>query len=227
MRALIVIALAVATLAPARAHAKGCHEISHVVGYEKCTRFGMWSRDLDWFPFHLEVGWLHESFSTKPFVLSGVDARTTAMPSEGEPTTVADGASVRWLGGTRLLYGGLEMDSAGLVRQPEFTGLPAGDGSVFAGLGVIGVHTSLWRFAAGIELAAGGRVTAYDYCGSEKSCNQSEVQGAGVVEGRVRVEWFPVQRWSLGVAYGKSLIDDERSLYVFTGIHLRALDGMY
>jgi hypothetical protein len=229
MRAAIVIAIAIAVLAPARAHAKGCHEISHVVGYEKCSRFGTWSRDQDIFPFHFEVGWLHEAFSTKPFQLTASDdARSTTTSSGGsEGLTVGDGAAMRYLGGGRLFYGGLEFDSSGLVRQPEFAGLPPGDGVIMAGLGVFGVHASLWHFAAGVELAAGGRVTMYNYCGNEKSCGQTEAQGAGVVEGRVRVEWFPTQRWSLGVAYGKSLIDDERSFYVFTGIHLRALDGMY
>jgi hypothetical protein len=227
MRAAIVV-LAIAALAP-RAHAKGCHEISHVVGYEKCSRFGSWSRDQDIVPFQIEVGWLHERFSTKPFVLSGDDARTTGTASESsEPATVADGVAVRWLAGSRLVYGGIELDAGGLDQQPQFAGLPEGGGSLMAGLGVFGVHASLWRFAAAVELAAGGRVVSYDYCGGGKtSCNATEIQGGGVVEARVRVEWFATQHWSLGFAYGKSLLDDEHSLSVFTGIHLRALDGMY
>ncbi|HEY1550033.1 MAG TPA: hypothetical protein VGG28_19530 [Kofleriaceae bacterium] len=227
MKAAIIIALAIA-FAPARAHAKGCHEVSHVVGYEKCSRFGMWSRDQDILPFHLEVGWLHERFSTKPFVLSGADARTTTGSSDGgEPATIADGVATRWLAGSRLVYGGIELDAGGLAQQPQFAGLPAGDGSIMAGLGVFGIHASLWHLAGGVELAAGGRVVDYSYCGDAKSCNATEVQGGGVLEARVRAELFVTQRWSLGFAYGKSLIDDERSFYVFTGLHLRALDGMY
>ena len=49
MKALLVIAF-VGAAAP-RAHAKGCHETSNVVGYEHCSRFGSWSRDQDVFPF--------------------------------------------------------------------------------------------------------------------------------------------------------------------------------
>jgi hypothetical protein len=229
MRAAIVIAFAIAILAPARARAKGCHEISHVVGYEKCSRFGKWSRDQDIVPLVMEVGWLHETYPTKPFVLgSDADARTIGGASDTMPSTVSNGVSIRWLAGNRLLYGGLEFDSGGMTQMPQFANLPAGTGATFEGLGVFGVHASLWRFAAGLELAAGARGSMYSYCGNQKSCSETDTVGQGIVEARVRVEWFPVQDWSFGVAWGHSLLDSQdRSFYVFTGIHMRALDGMY
>jgi hypothetical protein len=223
MKALLVIAL-VAALAP-RAHAKGCHEVSDVVGYEHCSRFGAWSRDQDMFPFHMEIGWIHQDFNARPFTLS--DEPVARVAGDGAFGTVADGVAVRWLGGTRLFYGGFELDSSGLTNQPQFPGLPA-DGASWSFLGVVGVHASLWRFAVGAELASGARVTLYSYCGNEKECALEDTQSVGVVDARVRVEMFPTQRWSVGVMYGHSLLEhDAQSLIVYTGFHLRALDGMY
>ena len=224
MKALLVIVL-VAGLAP-RAHAKGCHEVSNVVGYEHCTRFGSWSRDQDVFPFHVEMGWIHQSFTARPFTLS--DQPVARAAADGSSLgTVADGGAVRWVGGTRLFYGGFEMDTSGLTTQPQFAGLPAG-GATWSFLGVFGAHASLWRFAFGAELATGGRVTLYSYCGNEKECALEDTQGSGVLDARIRVDMFPAQHWSLGFMYGHSLIDhDAQSFIVYTGVHFRALDGMY
>jgi|HubBroStandDraft_6_1064221.scaffolds.fasta_scaffold69518_4 hypothetical protein len=224
MKALLVIAL-VAALAP-RAHAKGCHEVSNVVGYEHCSRFGAWSREQAIFPFHMEVGWIHQDFTARPFTLSDEPVARSATDSNSYGTT-ADGVAVRWLGGTRLFYGGFEMDTSGLTNQPQFVGLPAA-GASWSFLGVFGAHVSLWRFAVGAEIAAGARVTLYSYCSGGKSCGLEDTQDTGVLDARVRVEMFPAQRWSLGVMFGHSLLDrDAESLIVYTGFHMRALDGMY
>ncbi len=225
MKALLVIAL-VASLAP-RAHAKGCHEVSTVVGYERCSRFGSWSREENLFPFHMEMGWIHQAFTARQFTLSDEPVARAASDGGSGFGTVADGVAVRWLGGTRLFYGGFELDTSGLTNQPQFPGLPA-DGASWSFLGVFGAHASLWRFAVGAELAAGARVTLYSYCGNEKECALEDTQGTGVLDARVRVEMFPAQRWSIGVMYGHSLLDhDAQSLIVYMGFHLRALDGMY
>jgi hypothetical protein len=220
----LVVVFAVAVLAP-RAHAKGCHEVSRVVGYEHCFRFGGWSRDENLFPFRLEIGWIHQSFTAQPFTLpTGSVAREST--DTGSLGTITDGASVRWLGGGRLVYGGLEMDTSAFDREPQVSNLPAG-GASWSFLGVFGLHVSLWRFSVGAEVAAGARETLFSYCGDQRSCAQEQVESAGQVEGRLRFEVFPVPNWSLGVMYGHSMIDaDAQSLMVFTGLHFRALDGM-
>jgi hypothetical protein len=223
VKTLVIIAI-VASLAP-RAHAKGCHEVSRVVGYEHCFRFGGWSRDEHVFPLRLEVGWIHQDFMAKPLMLSGDAVARTAGDADSL-ATVADGVAVRWLGGGRLVYGGLEMDTSGLEREPQVPDLPA-SGASWSFLGVFGVHASLWRFAFGVEVAAGSRITLFSYCGDQKSCPQQDTQFAGVIDGRVRAEVFPVPNWSLGVIYGHSMFDaSAQSFIVYTGLHFRALDGM-
>ena len=222
----LVLALAIIAGAAPRAHAKGCHEVSAVVGYEHCSRFGAWSRDQPVIPLRFEFGVLHQVYSTRPFVLSGASAARVATES-GMPNTITDGVSSRYLAGNRLFYGGLEIDTGALMQQPQFPDVPPG-GVAWSLLTIEGVHVSLWRLSVGAELATGLRVTTYSYCGDQKSCALSDTEATAEVEARVRVEMFPAEKWSVGFLFGHSLLDaTDRSFMVYTGIHFRALDGMY
>lgn len=225
MKALVLACVAIAAAAP-RAHAKGCHEVSNVVGYEHCSRFGAWSRDQPMFPLRFEWGWLHQDFPTHPFTLPDVPIARVAS-ERGMQNTVTDGVAMRYLGGNRLFYGGIELDTSGLVQEPQFAGLPA-SGVSWSIVTIEGLHWSWWRFSLGAELATGLRVTVYSYCGDQKSCALMDTEAGGVVEARVRAELFPTQHWSVGAMLGHSLIDaTDRSFMVFTALHFRALDGMY
>ncbi|HEY1817986.1 MAG TPA: hypothetical protein VGG74_36840 [Kofleriaceae bacterium] len=223
MKPLVIIAI-IASLAP-RAHAKGCHEVSRVVGYEHCFRFGGWSRDEAVFPLQLDLGWFHQSFMARPFTI------TTEAPGREsiEPSTlgaITDGLSMRFLGGSRLVYGGLEMDTSALENMPLIPDLPE-SGASWSFLGVFGLHASLWRFTVGAEVAAGARIALFSYCDGGKACAQEDVQSLGVVDGRVHFEVFPHPNWSLGVMYGHSLLDaNDQSFMLYTGLHFRAIDGM-
>jgi hypothetical protein len=223
MKTLVMAAVAVGTLAPS-AHAKGCHEISHVVGYEHCSRFGMWSRDQDIPSLRIEWGWVEHRFEARPFQLPTEPlVRTSA---DGSLETVANGFAHRILYGAPLIYGGIELQAAGLSTQPAVPGLPASGVSV-AALGVVGAHASLGRFASAVELAGGARYTGYDYCAT-KDCPLYTDQGAAELEARARFDVFLGQHWSFTFAYAHSLIDrNDSSIFVFTGIHIRPMDGMY
>jgi hypothetical protein len=140
---------------------------------------------------------------------------------------VTDGVSSRYLGGNRLFYGGLELDTSGLVQEPQFPGLPS-TGVSSSVLTIEGVHVSWWRFSIGAEIATGLRVTTYAYCNDTKNCLLSDTEATAQVDARIRIEVFPAERWSVGVLVGHSLLDaTDRSFMVYTGIHFRALDGMY
>lgn len=222
MKALAMAAVAVAAVAT-HAHAKGCHEVSHVVGYEHCTRFGTWSRDQDIPAIRIEWGWIEHRFDARPFQLPTEPLLRT---QDGSLETVANGFAHRILYGAPLIYGGLELQAAGLTTQPIFPGLPPTGVSV-AALGVVGAHASLGRFAGALEVAGGARYTGYTYCAT-KNCALYVDQGAGELEARARFDVFLGQQLSFSFAYAHSVIDrDDSSVFVFFGIHIRPMDGMY
>jgi hypothetical protein len=69
-RPLVVLALAASVIAARPAAAKGCHEKSHVVGHERCSRFGEWSRDQPILPLWVDVGFMRHSFQSQPVMLA-------------------------------------------------------------------------------------------------------------------------------------------------------------
>jgi hypothetical protein len=215
MKLLVLAAIAVAR----PVHARGCHEISHVVGYEHCNRFGAWSRDEDILAFTMEFGWVHHDYEARPFTLSG-------QSTTGSLATEADAGAWRTLIASPIIYGGLELQLGGLSTQPELTGLPS-SGSAGALLGIVGAHGSMGRFAGALELAAGGRYTFYCY-DSTRTCPVGVTQNAAELEARARVDVFFGSTVSFAFAYGHSLVDrDDHSVFLIFGFHRRPNDGMY
>jgi hypothetical protein len=210
---------------PVRAEAKGCHEVSGVVGYEKCTWFGTWSRDVDVPPLWLDFAFFHHRYVSEPFTLDQTAARAGTPESLA---TLADGFSFRALYG-RLLYGGIELNTGWLVTTPQPTGMTkVGYAIDMEGHAVAGVHVALWRFGIGTELAAGGRAEDLVNCNAKNpACHQVDVwQTRRELEARVHADLFVAPTWSFGVSFGKSLIDrDDTRFMVYTGLHFRALDG--
>lgn len=222
MKALLVL-LVIAI--PVRAHAKGCHEVSSVVGYEHCSWFGTWSRDTPVFPFWLDLTYYHHSYASEPYSLEASAAHTAAP---GDLATTAQGFLFRMLAG-RLVYAGIELGGGALSTRPRaLDGAMPAFGSAGEGHLIVGAHVALWRFGLGAELAAGGRFEVLASCDPHvAACMQaSDTQARRELELRVHADLFLTPRWSLGVLAGKSAIDaGDRELLIYTGIHVRALDG--
>jgi hypothetical protein len=220
-----VLVLAALLARPVRAEAKGCHEVSHVVGYEKCTWFGTWSRDVDVPPIWLDFGFVHHRYTSEPYTLDQSAARA-ATPESLD--TLSDGFSFRALYG-RVLYGGVELNSGWLVTTPKPLGsTQVGYASDVEAHAIAGVHVALWRFGLGPELAAGGRAEDLANCNSkDPACHHVEVwQSRRALEARVHADVFIAPSWSFGISLGKSLIDrDDTRVVIYTGLHFRALDG--
>jgi hypothetical protein len=223
VRALIAIAL---VLGAARAEAsKGCHEVSDVVGRQKCTFFGTWSRDAAVPALWLEVGFLERSFDAMPFNL---DKSTALLERDPKLATTMYGTTMRMLMGS-ILYGGLELDAAWDGALPEAQGAIQPKSGLYMGSGaVFGAHVALWRVGFGAEVLAGGRVAGFSPCTNSKDCSDSgELQARWLLDVRARVDLFAAPRFSIGAVIGHSLIDaHDTTLMITLGAHIRALDGM-
>jgi hypothetical protein len=208
------------------ADARGCHERSHVVGYEHCTMFGLWSRDVDQPRLVLDVGYLHHRFTGEPFSL--MSAARETMPA----TDLRTGASVPGVhrllyspGG--LLYIGAEFGFGWLSRPPHVGADLSTSYGVFHAL--VGAHVNpIWRVSLGAELAAGGRVESMSECTSKPCPDSSELtQTSREIEARALVDLWMTPQLSLGVGYGRSLIaDNDTTWMIYLGIHVRPMDGM-
>jgi hypothetical protein len=219
----LVILLALAI--PLRAHAKGCHEVSGVVGYERCTYFGTWSRDTDVVPLWIDLTYFHHDFVSEPYTL---DAASQRQLAPGSLATTAQGPMFRILAG-RLLYAGVELGGGWISHMPEaLGGAPPAWGSILTGHVVGGVHVALWRFGAGVEAAAGGRMEVLASCDAhDPRCMQTQdTQTRRELELRGHVDLFVTPQWSFGLMMGRSVIDRDDTQFMITmGMHYRALDG--
>jgi hypothetical protein len=203
MRA-IVIAMTLA-LATASAHAhRRCEEVSSIVGREHCATFGNWGTFGRLPGLEIDTEIFHESF--------GLGGSLVAARGTGEPTTTDLNA---WGVRERLAwkmfgpsYLGVELDMGGIDNGARIS-------PVVAGWLVGGVHALIASdFMISGELAAGGRAYASN--------------SGGVVEARVRLDWWATPHLTVGASIGTSLLDrDDHTLTFGLGGHLRAFDGGY
>jgi len=224
----------VAIAAPAYAgHASHCRDASHVFGYKHCTRFGAgWSRDVNTAPWREEIGWLHESFTPRPFTVPSTATsavRTGGAVVGGRSAVTGNGSSMRYLTGGRILYGGLELSTL-FYPSPTVDGETSAEGGAFQPLGVFGAHMSVWQLGLSAEVAGGPRIALLDYCEASpctRATNQvSQVEG--VLDARVGVSYFITPIWSIGAVYGQNMLDaGDRSIALYIGLHFRPFDGMY
>src|SRR5262249_29823131 len=138
--------------------------------------------------------------------------------------TVTDGAVMRLLFGLRRwLYVGAEasMGAFGQIATPS--GSAQIDLLNTEGLAVGGARVYYARLALSAELAAGVRSTQF----SQDPGTAYVVQWRRELEARVRFDVFTDVHYTLGVSYGRSLIDAHDSSWTITlGIHGRVLDGL-
>ncbi len=231
MRAIAVVGCLAAVAMPRIARAKGCHEVSDVVGLQHCSRFGMWSRDADVPRLWIDLGYFHERFQSEAFT-PGAVARATA-PQPGALGTGVAGGSVRALVGIgRVVYTGGELLPGVVNDEPPVAGLQPTLGAMFGFHGVVGVHVERYRVALSAELATGFRVMQLGYCVPYTNCKSPDYwddnQARLELQARARVDVYLAPYWSLGVGYGHSLVDRDDHLWmVSTAIHIRPMDGMW
>jgi hypothetical protein len=226
------IGLAIAILVATRpADAKGCHEVSDVVGLQHCSRYGLWSRDAEMPRLWVQVDYFHHRFMAAPFTLGTAALSTSPQPVD--LSNVAEGAAFRTLVGIGpFLYVGGEMLVGGISQMPRIPGNQPND-SVYMGMhSVVGAHVERYRFALSGELAAGFRAAGWIYCVPGTDCkgvnDLSEMQAPWELQGRLRVDAYIHPNWSIGVTYGLGLLDsNDRMVMVGTAIHARVMDGMW
>jgi hypothetical protein len=202
MRA-IVIAMTLA-LATATAHGhRRCEEVSSIVGREHCATFGNWGT-LGRLPgLEIDTELFHESF--------GLGGSLVAARGS-EPTTAdLDAWGVRERLAWKMFgpsYLGVELEMGGIADGARVS-------PVIAGWVVGGVHALVAsELMISGELAAGGRAYADN--------------SGGVIEARVRLDWWATPHLTVGTSIGTSLIDrDDHTLTFGLGGHLRAFDGGY
>jgi hypothetical protein len=203
VRAIVIAAALVLATATASAHRR-CEEVSSIVGREHCATFGNWGTSGRLPGLEIDTELFHESL--------GLGGSRVAARGTGEvETTDLDAWGVRERLGWKLFgpsYLGVELDLGGLANGAHVSPL-------IAGLLVGGVHALIASdFMISGELAGGGRA----YTGNS----------GGVLEVRVRLDWWATPHLTVGASIGTSLIDrDDHTLTFGLGGHLRAFDGGY
>jgi len=223
-----------------------CTDVTDVVGYRQCTKFGAWGVKSHVPLLIFELGLSVQSFAD-PVNSGGTLSHdgeqfayrvTSGGPSETDhhrTTAVVSNLRVG-VGITHGLYiageleiGGLasdpsrsEMVSTGKSGSPELTQTST---IAFGGMGVLGFQHSIRQVLLAAELVGGGRAITYNYKSKYRSCEQdvSVITGRPVLEARARASMWVSPMVSVGVQAGSSLIGTgEWNGGVFLGGYTRA-----
>lgn len=203
MRAIVILVTLVVSTTVAHAH-RACEEVSNIVGRQHCATFGNWGTSGAWPGLEVDTEILHERFG-----LGGslVAARATTEPTSADLNAWGVRERLAWkMFGPSYL--GIEFDLGGIDDGTRIS-------PMIAGRFVAGVHALVTSaFMISGELAAGGRA----FTGNS----------SGVLEARVRLDWWATPHLTVGGSVGTSLIDrDDHTLTFGLGGHLRAFDGGY
>ncbi len=200
MRGLVACAVIAVVAAPriASARPKTCIDTTAIVGREKCSRFGDWSRDASSLGLTFDLGYEYRSFVATPLADHEISASSVSL-------RVVDRID-------HLLYAG------GDVAMGGIDGVISTQTSYEQVHAILGARVVLFRLGLAIELAAGGRFAS----------TAATTDSRFAVEARARAEWFVVPYVSVAVTYGHSLIDrDDHMVMVSLGVHTRVMDGSY
>jgi hypothetical protein len=210
--------------------AKGCHEISDVLGYQHCSRYGLWSRDADTPRMWIDLGFFHRNFAADPTEL-GYAARSTTATTPIDPNSTANGFDWRIVGAlSRVVYVGGESQWGWINEGPALAADSGPGGPYFGFHALAGAHVEKYRFALAGELAAGVRLDELVYC-LTPTCKGAGQLTAGQarreLEARGRLDFFFSPEVSLGFGYGRSVIERGDSMWMINmSVHGRAMDGM-
>jgi hypothetical protein len=217
------------------AFAKGCEEVSDVVGYERCSRFGeTWRADrLPPLVMSLELEQLRFDPRGRTFDV-GKDQRTVGSfggNALGASSLQTFGAAVRIDGYVwGPLYLGVRM-SFGLGRNDVRDVAP--DGGISGGSrsplvssfstdGIVGVRVPLGRVSLRLESLGGGTVVAFGVDQGHASAK------AWTIEPRAVVDVWATPIITMSVYGGANLLDpNDRSMGLLLGLHSRSFDGAF
>jgi len=168
-------------LVAARAEARGCHEVSEIVGKQRCQRFGgAWDVE-DVTPWVLSLGPSIARFSEPGVTFAGT---VTGPHTAGWPFAVRGADLGRWTSVSptmrlsffpvRVLYVGVEGQTGVMSQLPETTAYPGPvpsdrtavhtTGFSSRSLGsLVGVSLPAWRFDFSAELFSGFRALSLDF----------------------------------------------------------------
>ncbi len=246
-RVVLIVSACCATLAfESLAQAKGCVEVSDIVGYEKCHRFGDgWAVERRW-PIGLALTFPYQTFDPNgldfSFQQGKNDPNKFSLPGDklGSTAFGTAGFNIRMEGFIwSWIYIGVEWGlgfghnqisdfSAMVGNTPQnFTGSDAAVNTVlFHGGGFAGLRIPLGRVSLRLEGFAGGNMasinahsTVGDYSGSG---------GRGALMPRAAVDLWPSPNVTFSVYGGVNAIDTrERTLGLMLEYHVRSFDGAF
>lgn len=214
-------------------HSHGCAEVSDVVGYKQCSRFGAWSLNVP--ALSIDLGVAAHRFVGERVADSGTFTegetsfgyRFAGEPGDRITTAVAPQLRI----GLRLagpLYVANEVEIGGVASGPgvraEIDGAPAASVSTTyaAARGVVGLSVQAEPLMFSAEIAAGMRVLAYKI----KDEPATSAQGRAELQARARIDVWLTPRMTIGATVGKSLLDRGDTFIGFSvGGHLRAFGG--
>lgn len=246
----IVAALALLLLVPARAEARGCREVSDIVGEEKCTRYGgAWSLEGQ-LPFSFHFGMRYADLSTSSTNFTEDNDKKSRPPGYTSFSYRGDALGVKSLstfgaaGGFGFfvydqLYMGFEGSfGLGSVSTATFTAsngvkLSKDDGldvTVFHGGIPVGYRIPLGRAALRGELMTGFVQTQIDHhvdaAGLPSTMSASETRI--LVEPRLAADIWFTQHITFGVYGGVNVLDTDgrsRAFGISLAWHNRSFDG--
>lgn len=247
MKTSCIATIALASIAvSARASAKGCTEVSDIVGIERCKRFGAgWSREND-VPLHLEAALVREQIAPAAHdMTASYDGRTTSQHdftgADLGPSAGAYGADFRALA---YVYRGLYLGPDWMFVAGHAASHPvSSDGYAIdrdSGLNLFAGHLG-WVSGVRFALPEATSLRLEGVFGGEMILALYQVKNAAGVQqsaGAARVElfletraildlwttpWTTVSLW----AGTKPFHADEVSAGLAVGIHGRPYDGRY
>jgi hypothetical protein len=201
IRALVLV---VAIAAPAAAHAGShCHEVSDIVGYQRCGRFGWWRLRVT---AAVEIGAV------------GLNDRSDGVVAAGPTTRILIGMG-------SLIYIGSQLEVAGVVAEPGIVGTSARGGSPAMTAGgalaqgemLVGAHVRLGRIMVAGELAPGERITLFD---------RRDGRDGFVLDLHPELAYWMTPNISLGVLTTIDLVHTgDLAAGIVLGFHLMPFDG--
>jgi hypothetical protein len=214
-------------------HSHGCAEVSSVVGYQQCSRFGAWSSNLPALSVDLGI-------AAHRFVGQRVDETGTFMEDTtsfgyrfvSEPGSLVTTAVAPQLRVALQLQGpfyiGNELELGGVTSGPgvraEIDGGQAGPVSAtYAAVrGVAGLGVRMQPVVFSGELAGGMRLLAYKI----KDEAASSFQSRGELQVRARLDLWLTPRMTVGALIGSSLLDRGDTMVALSiGGHLKTFGG--
>ena len=223
--------VALVALVPAVAEAGHCYEVSHVVGYERCSRFGGWSRSPSlWIEggvvaLHIDPGAL-DVIATAP----GGPVHLTTAPGDGRAID-ATGGRFRDLIGFRGGYFGSETDLATFSDGPQLVvdasprggvTMTSSSGTIFQAKVLLGYRQLFGPVSLALEAAGGFRGVVFDAMGA-----QAPFQMSGLLEAHAHADVWVSEHWTVGAQVGTDVVHmHDDSLALTLGVHLTPYDGM-